>query len=259
MVKTLRLPKVQLSIALFLIFLSAFRQLPLQQYLYILITSLGFTIFFDLAISYLRIKKFFIPYAAIATGLIIALTVNPDLSWLQIALISGISMAIKNFVRISNKHIFNPAASGLFFGGLIFYQNVSWWGVSSQHLNNINLQTLLPFIILLFPLYVSAFRVKRYVSILSFVITYLLFSVSTGSDFTSAIKLGIDPTVIFFSIVMLPEPMTSPIDKNRQFFYGVFVALASFVVALPILSNIVVLPDPLIAGLLLGNLIFFKK
>ncbi|KKQ96746.1 MAG: hypothetical protein A3C27_03820 [Candidatus Levybacteria bacterium RIFCSPHIGHO2_02_FULL_39_36] len=259
MIERLKLPKVQMTLALILIFLSAFRQLPFEQYIYALLVSTISCLSFDLLISYIRIKKLFIPHAAMVTGMIIALIVNPNLVWYQIAFVCFIAMALKNYIRISNRHILNPAASGLLIGGLIFNTNVSWWGASFQNLNNINLQTLLPFIILLSPLYVSAFRMRRYFGILSFLLTYFIFLFLRGTDFGFALKSTLDPTIIFFSSVMLPEPMTSPADKKLQIFYGIFVAVASFIVSLRFLSNAISFPDPLITALLLGNLIFFKK
>lgn len=260
MLKRLKLPKVQMSFALIAIFLSAFGQLPLEQYIYVLIVSLASTMLSDLAISYIRIRKLFIPHAAMVTGMILSLLVDPILSWYKIAAIALIAMAIKNFVRVDNKHIFNPAASGLLIGGLIFGSYVSWWGSSFQYSSNFNVQTLILYAILFSPLYVSAYRMRRYFSILSFILTYAVLTIINFDNSLSALPIILlNPTVIFFSIVMLPEPITSPSGRNKQIFFGATVGILSFIIGSNFISGSVFIPDALIAALLITNLLFFKK
>lgn len=260
MLKRLKLPKVQMSLALIAIYLSAFGQLPFEQYVYVLIVSLTATIISDLAISYIRTRKLFIPHAAMVTGMILALLINPQIAWYKIAAIAFLAMAIKNFIRINNKHIFNPAAAGLLIGGYIFSSNVAWWGSSFQYSSNFNLQSLILYAILLSPLYVSAYRMKRYFSILSFILTYAVLTIiNSGNSLSSLPIILLNPTVIFFSIVMLPEPITSPSGRNKQIFFGATVGILSFIMGSNFISGSVFIPDALIAALLIANLIFFKK
>lgn len=239
----LRYPKVQLSILLFLIYLSALKVYPNITTIYLMIASITFCITSDLIFTYLRKRVLFIPFAAITTGLIITLTTDVNASWFELAAICVFAMASKNFIRISGRHIFNPAAFGLFFGGVVFAIPVSWWAPIS------NFQILLPFLILISPALISAYRMRRFVSILTFLISYALLSQSVVGF--------LDPTALFFSLVMLPEPMTSPFNFKRQAMYGVIVAILSFLLSTNS-SIAILLPDVLIPALLLGNLIFFK-
>lgn len=239
----LKIPKVQLAITLTLIYLTTLKQFAISSSLLLLIIALGFTIFFDLAFTYFRKRVFFMPWAALVTGLIIALIIDPSALWYQIAIISALAMASKNFLRIGGKHIFNPAGAGLFLGGMIFNLPVSWWAASFQVLDPINLSHILIFLIILFPGIVSFYRMRRFGSILSFLIVYNLLS---------GFRILFDPTTIFFALVMLPEPMTSPFNMTKQIIYGVLVAVVSL-----ILSHLSInLPDILIPALLLGNLLF---
>lgn len=242
-----KIPKIQLAVALFLIFLSSLIQPDITLKLYILLISIGFTIFFDLLFTFLKTRVFFIPWAALVTGLITGLIINPNALWYQVAVICALSMAFKNFLRINGKHIFNPAAAGLFLGGVIFNLPVAWWGVSFQNITMPGFGNFLSFFILLLPIFVSVWRLRRFWSILSFLLIYGLFT---------RFSLLLDPTTIFFALVMLPEPMTSPFTLKKQIFYGLTVAAAVFVLSfLPI-----TMPDILIPALLLGNLFnfFFK-
>lgn len=203
------------------------------------------------------------PYAAIVTGLILSLTISPRLPWYNILLIASLAMGVKNFIRINSHHIFNPAATGLVLGGLLIHQQVSWWGVSFQTLVPFTFSKLILFVILLSSLLVSALRMRRYGSILSFLTTYILLffllNQFNPSIFPSTI---FDPTIIFFSIVMLPEPMTSPVQIKRQLLYGSSVALLAVISQSTALAQFLtvrnILPDGLLPFLLLGNFVFFQ-
>ena len=276
----LRIPKIQLALTLILIYLTVFKFYPVVQSLFVLIVSLGSVILFDLVFTLIRrrtlfigganslliggAKNLFIPYAAIVTGLIIALIIDPEAKWYQIAVVSGIAMGAKNFIRVSDRHIFNPAAIGLFVGGIIFSQYVAWWGVSFQSIRQVTLLNLVLFLILLSPAVVSAYRMRRIYSIITFILTYTVFShiFTFTLSIQSIINRMFDPTVLFFSLVMLPEPMTSPVTPKRQVLYGIIVALIVQLIAYPSISSSLtdrgLLPDLFILALLLGNLLFFK-
>ncbi len=261
LLQKLKLPKVQLSFALIAIYLSAFGQLPFEQYIRVLIVSCVSTILFDLLISYVRIRKLFIPHATMATGMIIAILVDPTLAWYKISSIAFISIAIKNFIRINNKHIFNPAVIGLLLGGYIFGAPVAWWGTSFQYSGNLNIQTLILYIILLSPLYISVYRMRRHFTIVAFFITYILLTLATSGSFSPNVFLTtlLNPTIIFFSIVMLPEPITSPFSRNKQLLFGTSVAFLNFIFASNFIAENIFIPDPPLASLLIANLIFFRR
>ena len=247
--------KVQLSIFLFLIYLlNLFANFSLQALLSVPATILA-TVIADFIFIKIRKAKLFFPSAAIATGLIVGLLTDPSLPIYFPVLASILAMFTKNFIKIG-RHIFNPASFGLVLASLVFGTTVSWSGVSWQILDISSLQTLLPFIILLSPGFVSFYKMRRWRIILPFLAVYFLglsfFLKSTSLYF-------IDPTVIFFSLVMLPEPMTTPNHPKRQILFGVSVA------ALTILLSVFIFPslnlqafDPLIFSLLLGNLLFFR-
>ena len=246
-----RIPKVQLILTLILISITAFLKYPQISTLSPFITSVGFMVLFDLIFTYARKRTFFIPYAAIATGLIMALVIHHTASWYQVAIAAGFAMGLKNFVRFSGRHIFNPAAGGLLLVGLFFQEYPAWWGASFQ-------QDLLSFLILLSPGLVSIFRLKKHYMMLSFLLVIGIASQLASLNFSLSslvFNTFLDPTVVFFTLTMLPEPMTSPANQKSQLLYGVFVGLVSFALSL---QNTIIL-DPFITALLLGNLAFFKN
>lgn len=257
-------PKAQLILALFLIYLTALKEYPTPQSLYLLLVSVGFVVFFDVLFTFYRKRRFFVPYSAVITGLIITLTINPDARRYEIAVATAVAMAAKNFIRFSGRHVFNPAAIGLFIVGILFNQYVTWWGVSFQNPRSLSFYHLVAFLILVSPAVVSVYRMRRVYSIFSFLISYTLFShiFTFTLSLSSFISRMFDPGIVFFSIVMLPEPMTSPVRPKRQVVYGLLVAAAAQLIAYPpVLSNVSsrgLLPDLLLAALLLGNVLFFR-
>lgn len=257
--KMFRIPKVQLALVLFLIILSTLFQYPLAFVARIFVLSVLFTVDSDLLLTYFRKHTLFVPYAGIVTSLILALTINPHQSWYGILLISTIASGAKHFLRFSDRHIFNPAAIGLVVGNILLHDTVSWWGVSFQVLK-LDPFNIVAFLILLLPLVISGIRLKRYGSICAFLLVYSVLRLLQYN--VSPLITILDPTVLFFAITMLPEPMTSPVTLRRQIFYGTFVATAAIVYFyLPFSRNLVVanlLPDGLLPFLLLGNVVFFK-
>lgn len=254
----LRQPKIQVAIALVLIYITAFIHYPTFTTLTVLILSVGLMALFDLLLCYIKNNLFFFPSAAIVTGLILTLIIDPSVPWYYITLIAALSMTIKNLVRISNRHIFNPIAIGLFLAAILLDRHlVAWWGVSFQNINQLTIRNILFFLILLLPGLVSAYRLRKYYSIITFILTTILISqiFYTGFSLQGIVGTLLTPSFIFFALVMLPEPMTSPVRHKMQILYGMVVAIASFALSIPRLDIPV---DPLVFGLLVGNLVFFK-
>lgn len=252
--------KIQMGLFLFLIAISALLHYRSLQPVQTIVLALISTIICDLVFMKLRKVPLFFPSAAIVSGLIIGLLVSPKLPWYDVVTTSIVAMSGKNFLRFTNRHIFNPASFGLFLISFLFNHTVSWWGVSFQTISK-NPQSLLLFFILLTPGYVSMIRMKRYRITLSFLFTYVLL-LGTFQSYqhiltTKYLLLNtlLDPTTLFFSLVMLPEPMTSPSNRKKQIFFGTFVGIIALLSGF---IQFIFIPDPFIFALLLGNLIFFR-
>ncbi|GIW61999.1 MAG: hypothetical protein KatS3mg089_0851 [Patescibacteria group bacterium] len=253
----IRIPKVQIILLLLFLLLTAYPLIGFQLAVYLFISCLGYCVLSDLFFTYLLRRKLFIPYAAVVTSLIITLIVDPSIKWYQLFLICIIAMGIKNFVRIGGRHVFNPAASGFFVGWIILGINPSWWGLTLP-VDNTLLQILL-YIPLIGIAYVSALRLRRFGTILAYLLFYSIIELVNGTSTIGLLQTLINPGSLFYALVMLPEPQTSPVMKTRQILYGLMIAvlIISFVFLLnklPISRP----PDILISALLIGNILFFK-
>lgn len=257
---TLRLPKVQMIGMLLLVFITALGQYPLAASLRLLISAVGFSAVIDVAVIWIRKKPLFVPYGSIVSGLIITLLINPDASSLYIAITAAIAVLSKHFLKIFNRQIFNPAAAGLFAGAIIFKQHVAWWGITFQSPQALNPTNLLTFLVLLVPLYTSWFRLRRYPTSLTFLISYAILTqiFARGWSWVSILMNLLNPTLIFYAIVMLPEPKTSPNKFWPQIGCGFGVACIIFIFMVSGLNTVLdsrnLLPDLLLLALLLGNL-----
>lgn len=236
-------PRIQISFTLLLIFVSAVFYYHRPDYLKLLATAVGSAILFDFIFLKIRKVDLFIPVAALTSGLIISLLISPTLPFYESAVAAMSAMFFKNFIRFSRGHVFNPAGIGVFTAALLFNHNVSWWAVSFQ-------QTVLFYLILLSPALISIVRLRRYKIIIPFLIVYSLTQIVNHQS--SITNLTIDPTVLFFSIVMLPEPQTTPNKQHIQILFGTFVAFAGVIFS-KFLSV-----DPLILSLMAGNLVFYR-
>lgn len=244
------IPKNFLAVSLCLILSTSLLQFEAAHVLRNLTLAVGTAVALDLLLLKLRGIPSIFPNAAIVSGLIIALLIAPTLPPSIIVTASLLAVFGKHFGRIlQGKPIFNPAAAGLFISAMVFSQPVSWWGVSWG---------VLPLVlIVIFVGYLVLFRMRRLRIPLSFLTTNLLFSVALN-PFPFTFSSLLDPTLLFFTLVMLPEPMTSPNSPTKQILYGAFVAIAVVFFSSPMFNVTFPTSDPLLASLLLGNLVFFR-
>ncbi|MGB4957477.1 MAG: FAD-binding oxidoreductase [Candidatus Saccharimonas sp.] len=156
--------------------------------------------------------------SAYITALILILLCTPTLdgiTLLEYALIATIAQASKFVLAYKGRHIFNPAAIGIFIAGLLEVGYATWWIGS--------------------PTFVWA------VAIAGFLVLYKTRELSLGATYvaTSLVVLaivGVSPLtallswpVLFFAGFMLSEPLTLPPKRWQRLMLAVVVALAASV------------------------------
>lgn len=177
------------------------------------------------------------------SGFILALIMGPTsplTNWMLLTAAGVLAMASKYILAWKGRHIFNPAAFGAVAVALLLGQGASWWIGS--------LQTF-PFVFLGGLLILKKIRRWEMVGV------FLLIQIATlsldklGIARNDGLNLLYSP-ILFFTFVMLVEPLTSPTTKKFQIIYGFVVAAATFVIPF-------VLPDTyysLELSLLIGNI-----
>lgn len=190
----------------------------------ILATTIAGTIF-----DFLELKRWSKPLTPFITGLIIGLVASFGEQALILASLGVAAMFVKFIVKFDGRHIFNPAAGGLFIGLLLFNSQPSWW-VGGYH----------PWIFLIW-IPILLLKLKRWAPMVGFLIPL---TIASGPAILTSTSL------LFFTSVMLIEPKTSPADTKNGLVYGLVVAISYFV-----LTKQAIAVDPLTGSLLFGNLV----
>ncbi len=156
------------------------------------------------------------------TALILALLITPrfglyDMTFLVAA--SGLAMASKYILTITDVHIFNPAALAIAITAFGPRQSASWW---------IGTAVMLPFVLAGGVLVIR--KIRREQMAISFLITAFaataLFTwFGHGNMLTTIKQTALTSPVFFLGFVMLTEPLTSPGTKGKRAWFGVLVGL----------------------------------
>jgi ferredoxin-NADP reductase/Na+-translocating ferredoxin:NAD+ oxidoreductase RnfD subunit len=169
------------------------------------------------AVGALFTKTTSTPESAYITALILFFILAPlqsahDGLFLMLAAVVAI---LSKYVFVLNKrHIFNPAAFGVFIFSIFSASSIDWW---------IATPIMLPFVIFLgFLLIRKLHRADLFVSFaISAIVVLLVRSLIAGTDiWTASLQMLITGPFIFFGTVMLTEPQTTPPTKNKRLVYG---------------------------------------
>lgn len=165
---------------------------------------------------YLRTRKFQITESAIISGLIIGFVLSSDEPWWKFVFASALAIISKHLIRIQKKHIFNPAAFGIFLTLVIFNSSTQWKG------------TYLWYVLVPFGLY-FIYKIKKFEVLISYVF------VSLALFGTQAVLAKVPVFHIFgylsyfFIFVMMIEPRTTPVKPLGKYLFGSSVAGLIFV------------------------------
>lgn len=154
------------------------------------------------------------------TVLILALIAPPLTGWSTVPFLlwaAVLAFATKYILAFRNKHIFNPAAAGVFLASLVTPNSAVWW---------VGTPIMLPLVVL------GAFLIVRKVNrqrlfwtfVATVVVISFFISLTTGHDFLATGKnILFHSPIVFFASVMLTEPMTLPASSGLQFVYAIII------------------------------------
>ncbi|MCX5711761.1 MAG: RnfABCDGE type electron transport complex subunit D [Candidatus Omnitrophica bacterium] len=189
----------------------------------------------NLLLDYLKNKTFQVSESSVITGLIIGLVISGSEPWWKIILAALIAIISKYTIRIKGKHIFNPAAFGLFLMIIFFGVSTQWNG------------TYLWYILLPFGLYFTHKINKIEVIIGYAVVSLVLFGIQAFWQKVT-LKDIFGYFSYFYIFVMVIEPKTSPLKQAGKYLFGALAAGFVF-----ILTQIGVRFDVELCSLLAAN------
>ena len=154
------------------------------------------------------------------TGFILALIITPATStsgYIFLGWAAVLSMASKYIFAIKHKHIFNPAAFAVALTALAINGTASWW---------IGTLFMAPFVLVGGLLVVR--KIVRTDLALSFfgvalgtILTYTF--LSGGNLISTFITALVYSPLLFFTFIMITEPLTTPPSRFLRILYGTFV------------------------------------
>jgi glycine betaine catabolism B len=162
--------------------------------------------------------------AEILTLIVGPATIRQD--WIMLTIIAAVAMGSKYILAWNKRHIFNPAAIAVVFSALFLAQGASWW-VGNQY--------LVAFVLVGGLLVVH--KLKWFYLTNSFLATYLIgltaITLLQGGNLPFAYQVLLttilNSALLFFTFVMLIEPLTAPASRRLKICYGIFIALAILV------------------------------
>lgn len=177
------------------------------------------------------------------TALILALILAPPASAKDFAVTAAAGIAAiasKYVIAFSKSHVFNPAAGGALIAGEVFHKYPAWW---------VGTKFMTPIIVIGGLLVLR--KMKRFSLAMVFLavfMLYLIFGTSNGGDTHFLWRELISTQALFFAVVMLTEPLTSPTLASRFLPYGVVVGICYSITKLKLSPE---------EALLIGNLFTF--
>ncbi len=125
--------------------------------------------------------------------------------------------ASKFIFAIKKKAIFNPAAIGVYLTGLGIVGSASWW---------VGTAWMMPAVLIGGFLIVK--KIKRFELFFTFMAVALvtiigLTAINGNVDLSIINKIFLDSPILFFGMIMLTEPLTTPPNRSLRFVYGALV------------------------------------
>lgn len=182
----------------------------------------------DLVILRLRKERWEYPGGAVLTAMIVAMVLRAQEPWHVATITSVVAVLSKYLLRTRQANIFNPAALALVVMFHVMPMGQSWWGALPD-VSPIWLRVVL----LAGGIYIAN-RVNKLPLVLSFLLA--CFGLFTAAAFLGDPRLVAEifrspdiDAVVFFALVILTDPPTSPAKYRGQWIFGTLTAVISFI------------------------------
>ncbi len=165
---------------------------------------------------YLKTKTLQITESAVITGLIVAFVLSGDEAWWKIIFASVSAISSKHLIAFKKKHIFNPAALGIFLTLILFGAATQWRG------------TYLWYILVPFGLYFTQ-KINKIEIIIGYALASLvLFGMQAFSQRAPLWDI-FGYFSYFYIFVMVVEPKTTPVRTAGKYIFGICTAALIFI------------------------------
>jgi enediyne biosynthesis protein E5 len=167
------------------------------------------------------------PSGAVLTAMIVAMVMRAQEPWMVPVVTSVVAVLSKYVIRTHQANVFNPAAFALVLMVYLMPHGQSWWGALPEVA-----PLWLRGVLLAGGFYITS-RVNKLPVVLTFLAVYFcLFSATAFlGDARHVAEIFRSPdidAVLYFTLVILTDPPTSPAKYRGQWVFGIITAVASY-------------------------------
>lgn len=182
----------------------------------------------DLFILKQRKNVWEFPSGAILTALIVAMVLRAQEPWYVTTITSVAAVVSKYLIRSRTANVFNPAAIAMVASYYVFHAGQSWWGAMPES------HPVFQLIMVASGVFIAD-RVNKMPLVLAFLgLYYLLFTATAFiGDPQRLAEVYRSPDLemaLYFALIILSDPPTSPVKYGDQIICGAIVAVVSFAV-----------------------------
>ncbi len=165
---------------------------------------------------YFKEKRLRTSESAFVTGLILGFVLYARQPWWVFVLASIFAIGSKHLIRFKGKHVFNPAAAGVFLSILLLKANTQWLGA------------YIWYVIVPVGFYL-AYRIRKLELIFSYAVVSLsLFGIQAVMQKVLLLNI-LGYFNYFFIFIMLIEPKTTPMKPIGKILFGAGIAVLIFI------------------------------
>jgi Na+-translocating ferredoxin:NAD+ oxidoreductase RnfD subunit len=214
----LNLRSIKTQMIIYLACLAVFLSVKDKDAMFLLATVLAVvsTAGAESVIRYLRTKTFQITESSVITGLIIGYVLSSDEPWFKFVFAAWLAVLSKNFIQFQKKHLFNPAAFGIFLTIILLGAYTQWKG------------TYLWYILGPFGFYL-AYKIRRVELIAGYLVTFfVLFGIQAVMKHVPLLHV-VGYASYFYIFIMTIDPRTTPLKPLGKYMFGVGMAILVFI------------------------------
>lgn len=237
--------RYRIALVLILVWLIGIFHFGLSQAVPTVALAMATAVSLDFAVNKFFRKLAYFPISGLVSGLLVGLIINPTSGYI-IVLAAALAVLSKHILSYQGphirNHIFNPAAFGIVAVSLLFGNQASWWGVSWWPGIYLLLIPTAGYIV---------YKMGRGPMVLTFLTVYAAYRLFLTGDPISSLLSPLDATTIFFALVMLPEPQSSPASGVWKYGFGLLVGVILILIG----QYRDLALDPLLVSLLAADLL----
>jgi Na+-translocating ferredoxin:NAD+ oxidoreductase RnfD subunit len=214
----INLRSVKIQLIIFLIAFALFLAIKDQDGLFLLATGIAVVsaVAAEAGFLFFSTRSWQITQSSVISGLIIGFVLSRDQPWWIFACAGLLAIISKRLIRRQKKHIFNPAACGIFLTMILFGAQTQWKG------------TYLWYILAVGGVY-FAYKVRKTEVVVAYAAVAL--SLFAAQAYIQRVDLRniFGYLSYFYIFIMVIEPKTTPLNPPGKYIFGGAVAVFIFI------------------------------